>query len=243
MEWLDYLVLSFCIIAFALLIFTVAQILLLRSRIRGMYTQMATSEDRIKTSMLDSVDATNKLQVYGVKINNAFTKLLTSYSVAFDLAKPFLLPYSRFYTLTCEKKIRTKEVKYTAAAIMVLEDNSASLQLQKDILNGNIRYLLVSNVLFDVRHSPAIEDELKKALTNDKKLSLLFRGIHSYRMIMLYSPQYETSTATCTFDPKLFTGPVNVPGAVNGCLQLGTMLELSTADSTPLYVMAYMTPK
>lgn len=243
MNWLDYVTIGFALFGFAFIIFAIVQVILLRTRMRQMYQEMATSEDRVKTGVLGALDSSNKLQVYALKVDNRMTMALSATNIVpFKTIESFVVPYGKYMTLTCTNRVESKTINYNAAGILVLEASGQADVLANDLVNNRVQYLIINDALFDARYDMKVESNIKQTLM--KQFPQIFQKVASCKLLVLYSPEHEASASLCTFNLKLFSGQSTPPRVSGNTIDVASMIGISSGvDTTIVYAMAYSTPK
>lgn len=200
---------------------------------------MATNEDRMKRAVVSTLESKNKLQVYGIRVDPEITYTLSTSSGHFNAIKSLLFPNSKHFTMVCDTSIETKEVNYKYAALLVIDNSVPAVQLQNDILNGLVQYIILSNTVYDVKYSPRLEMDIKSKIMNDPILKESVPGLINKKVLILYSPQIEAEMMDCTFRPHLFSGAHEEPEKTS----MGSLVLKLDTNQQLVYLMGYMTPK
>lgn len=238
----EYFIIFFSVLGVIFVILSVLQILLLRSKMKELWKQTASSEIQMRDTLVSQMTSDNRLQVYSLKINRQYTAALsTSATKFFSDIVDFALPFKRFTTLACDTNVQYVELYYKSVGFLVLDPCAGCEELVSDVMNEKVRYLIFNNTIFDARYSRDLDEKIKKKLIQDP----VFSDISKCTILMVYNPYTYYNDYSCRFNMQLFNGETYPIIEDNKCIDLSAVLSLAASNSPTVlvYALAYKVSK
>lgn len=232
MNW----VLIVCIVILFTLV--ILQIFWIRFKLAHIESTTQNKELQIKKQVNYDNDVTNRLQVYGLKVdctiintlNNANTK---NGQRVLELVSPkkFSLPH------VCNGDMKMVDIDVYQVGVLVVYLNQGAEDLYQDIISNKIRYMIINSKFFFVMNDVA------KTLQNavyDMNIPDVSNVISDRYMFLLYPVNSATpQDKTCSLHLTTFFGKLDSIQNNNALIDMKTLVGYSGEKQYPLHALGY----
>lgn len=193
----------------------ILQIIFIRNRIKEFKSQIMDKTLDVSKTARDIAQSESKFRVYGITVDLALTKTITTSPQALLFAiKEIVTRDSVSLPYVCDSGSLTVPSKIDKISILVLQPNAGSTTMVRDILNKEIRYILFNSEVYMIDTFPSLLSDTIIPFFNEQKMDRIADSLSSKFVVVLYAlanhtpDSYESITADCSFSILPFMGEI-----------------------------------
>lgn len=231
-----------------LILVVVLQMAFIRSRIAKLQLGMNEKDVEIDKHARFMVASETKMRMYALVLDLDASMFITSASS--ELTESIKRGYSTGHSLPyiCEgSQLMSVPVRIDKMAIMVTKDTGGSQALLKDIVAGEVKYIIVAQELYMIAYDPALKDQVVLPYFIDKKDESTLQKLNDKLIFVLHSLGNHTITSDhdiedCRFAMQPFIGTIRRKGGSDTFLDMRADIiggKSLSASVYPIHVIGY----
>lgn len=235
-----WLFVALVIVTVLVFILVILQILWIRSKIYNLNFNSQKKELQLRRQVVDDVERSNRLQVYGVKIDCVAVDVLNSTSLRFgtDLLK-FATPKSFMVPHVCSDAVKYMNIPMKQVGFLVAMKNKGTDDLVEDIIAQKIRYVIINNNYFLIHYDPTNSYSEMIKLIKKMDITGVSNTIDSRYVFFLYALS-ANATDDCIVKVTTFFGQGINPSTTTGTLlNLKQLIGFSSEKELPVHILGY----
>lgn len=227
----------------------IIQIVYVRTKLSSVQSSLYNKELQIRSQYNQEAKLSNKLQVYGLQIDNNSTRLLNNTTMSLgSTLLPIVTPKEFRLPHVCDNNsVQSLSVAVNKVGFLVVTKNLGAEELIKDIINNNVLYVIVNGhfMLIDWDNG----DKMKSIIETVKQHDPVSSTIEDRYIFFVYAPKSEFNSLVerhlqpvCNISIKTFLGnTVDVVDTTDKRLvNMESVFGLSKTETfKPLHLLGY----
>jgi hypothetical protein len=246
---MNYILIIVCLcllIIFGILL----QVVYIRSRLHEYSTGNVQRKVDAQNTAHSLAKEESKLRVYGIVVDFDLCAILSSAGSSLQEAINLLINQENVaIPYVCDAGVRNVPAQIDKVALLVLKSNKGAETLQNDLINDQIKYIVINQEVYMAKVFEGLRDHVIAPHFRDMNMISTSEKFNDRIIIVLYSLANHTVldpsvvTEDCMFSIHPFIGAIKQKGGSSKFIDVasGILGGLSQGANQPLHIIGYKT--